>query len=249
MQASFDAFANALLLPKLAEVGWTPLEADGHLTRKLRGELIAMLPAFCAADAGVQAEARRRFDAFVVDPSCAELPSEYQQAVFKLVLKAGGEAEFEQLLHLFETLPLNEMKKSVLVGLGAAPTPKLRQRALEMALTEKIKLQDLMYIGASMGGAGAEGAAAAWAFFKAHKGAYEARLSKASASLMDSVIGSSARGFATEAHAADVRVFFAAHPMPRNERKIAQLLEAISTNAKYLTAIQASGAAKWLKSR
>jgi len=46
-----------------------------------------VLPAFCASDATVAAEARRRFDAFVADPAGAEgeLPSEYQQAVYKLV--------------------------------------------------------------------------------------------------------------------------------------------------------------------
>ena len=47
------------IVPKLAELGWTPRDSDGHLTRKLRGELICVLPNFCATDAAVVGEARR----------------------------------------------------------------------------------------------------------------------------------------------------------------------------------------------
>ena len=142
LQAAFDSVARALLLPKLAELGWTPRAADAHLERKLRGELISALPAFGSSDAEVMAEARRRFDAFVADSSGDALPSEYQQAVYKLVLSAGGEAEFEQLLTLFDTLPLNDQKKAALAALGAAPTDALRVRALEFALSEAVKTQD-----------------------------------------------------------------------------------------------------------
>ena len=118
----FDSFARSLLLPKLAELGWTPRDSDGHLTRKLRGELICVLPNFCATDAAVVGEARRRFDAFVAAPEgdgAKELPAEYQEAVYKLVLKNGGEKEFDQLLGLFDSLTLNTARTAAL----ACPLP------------------------------------------------------------------------------------------------------------------------------
>jgi hypothetical protein len=43
------------------------------------------------------------------------------------------------LSQLFRELPLNEEKKSALVGLGAAPTPELRERALEFALSGEVR--------------------------------------------------------------------------------------------------------------
>ena len=76
------------------------------------------------------AEARRRFDAYVADPSADKcdgkkaLPAEISAAVFKLVHKAGGEKEFDALQSLFEPLPLNDDKKQALLGLGA----RLEQR-------------------------------------------------------------------------------------------------------------------------
>ena len=149
----FDTFARSLLLPKLAELGWTPRDSDGHLTRKLRGELICVLPNFCATDAAVVGEARRRFDAFVAAPEgdgAKELPAEYQEAVYKLVLKNGGEKEFDQILSLFDSLTLNTARKAALQGLGAAPTDALRTRALEFAIGGKVKLQDLFYVAISM---------------------------------------------------------------------------------------------------
>ena len=63
---------------------------------------MSLLPPPCSVllhtPVGPQAEARARFDAFVADPTGGALPSEYQQAVYKLVLAAGGEAEFDTLL-------------------------------------------------------------------------------------------------------------------------------------------------------
>uniref|UniRef100_A0A7S4F5X8 Aminopeptidase n=2 Tax=Chrysotila carterae TaxID=13221 RepID=A0A7S4F5X8_CHRCT len=244
----FSRFARSMLLPKLAEIGWSPLETDEHLTRKLRGELISILSSFCANEPEVQAEARRRFDAFVADPSCSELPSEYQQAVYKLVLAGGGEAEFETLLRLFDTLALNEEKKSTLMGLGAAPTPELRTRALEFAISGKVKLQDFFYVSLSMHRASAAGKAQTWEFFKQNMSRYTAMTDKATSSILDAIIIGAISGFATEAKAAEVRDFFGANPLPRNERTITQQIEAIDASAKYLQRVQASTAKEWLES-
>ena len=64
LSEAYDGFARSLIVPVLERCGWAPRDEDAHLTRKLRGEVIAALPTFCAADDGVYAEAKRRFDAF-----------------------------------------------------------------------------------------------------------------------------------------------------------------------------------------
>jgi puromycin-sensitive aminopeptidase len=111
-----------------------------------------------------------------------------------------------------------------------------------------VKLQDFFYVSLSMHGSGPEGLEATWTFFKANVQRYADMLAKASPSLMDAVITGACRGFATTDKAAEVRAFFEAHPMARNERKIAQVLEGIETNAKYLSAFKASNALAWLNS-
>ena len=92
-----------------------------------------MLPNFCATDAAVVGEARRRFDAFVAAPEgdgAKELPAEYQEAVYKLVLKNGGEKEFDQILGLFDSLTLNTARKAALrAWVRRPPTPCARARS------------------------------------------------------------------------------------------------------------------------
>ena len=196
--------------------------------------------------------------------------------MYKLVLSAGGEAEFEQLLALFATLPLNDQKKAALAALGAAPTDALRVRALEFALSDAVKTQDRLgypnptptpnpnpdpnpnpspnpnqdffYVSIGMHGASAESMQFTWDFFQKNLPRYHAKCGPGAASIMDAVIAGACGGFATEAKAAEVKAFFEANPMPRNERTIAQKIESIGTSAKYLSAFAASGALAWLQS-
>jgi hypothetical protein len=63
LQAPFGVFARGIVMPMVHALGWDPRPSDGHLTRKLRGELISVLPSLCRSDAVVLAEARRRYDA------------------------------------------------------------------------------------------------------------------------------------------------------------------------------------------
>eukprot|EP00965_Chrysotila_dentata_P146315 4831851-Pleurochrysis_carterae.AAC.1 len=71
---------------------------------------------------------------------------------------------------------------------------------------------------------------------------------KATSSILDAIIIGAISGFATEAKAAEVRDFFGANPLPRNERTITQQIEAIDASAKYLQRVQASTAKEWLES-
>ena len=45
----------------------------------------------------------------------------------------------------------------------------------------------------------------------------------------------------------ELKAFFEANPLPRNERTIAQKIESTGTSAEYLGAFTASGALGWLK--
>ena len=57
---------------------------------------------------------------------------------------------------------------------------------------------------------------------------------------MDAVIHYSTAGFASEARAAEIEAFFVAHPLPSNQRSIAQLLEATRTTALFAQRIKGS---------
>jgi hypothetical protein len=254
---AFLPFGRSLLMPAFARLGWDARSDDGHLTRKLRGELVSALPSLCASDAEVQAEARRRYDAYLVDKSPNKeegkklVPPEIAASVFKLVVSAGGEKEYEDMVSLFETLELNDDKKQALFGVGAASSPELRKRALDYALSGSVKLQDFFYVMRIMHGASPEGMAATWEHFVGKLDRYLEMLKTASASLMDACIGGACSGFASKEKLEEVSSFFASHEadFSKNQRTIKQTLEAMKTNTAYLDLIKASDALAWLQER
>ena len=175
------------------------------------------------------------------------LPSEYQAAVYKMLLGHGGEAEFESILALHNKLESDDEKKQCMLGLGAAPTEELRTRALEFAMdTDKnVKLQDFFYVALSTAGAGLAAQTTCWNFFTANFARYQAK--DMGASLMDAVVQGACAHFASTETAAAVEGFFAEHPLPRNTRKIEQILEGVATKAKALEALEGSDALAWLE--
>ena len=57
---------------------------------------------------------------------------------------------------------------------------------------------------------------------------------------MDSLIQACCGSFCTAESVADVEAFFAAHPFPKNAKKIASLLETMRTNVKFLELLTSS---------
>ena len=254
LQRPYDAIAKRTILKALGGLGWDARADDGHLTRKVRGELMSALPAFCADDAAVVAEARRRFALYVADESAdkvegkRDLPPEIALPVMKIVMLNGGEAEYAQLLSLFRTLALNDDKKQALMALGAQPTDELRRRALDFSTSGEVKLQDLFYLALSMQSSQA-GAQIAWEYFQANLAKYLAMYKTASPSLLDACItGACGMRYGSEAQVAELKAFFDAHKdeFVNNQRKIAQTIESNTTNCAYVGRFKASDALAWL---
>ena len=57
-------------------MGWDAKEGESHTDKLMRATVMGLADAFAWDDAGVAAEARRRFDAHWEDPSV--LPAEYK---------------------------------------------------------------------------------------------------------------------------------------------------------------------------
>ena len=127
---------------------------------------------------------------------------------------------------------------STQVGLGAAPTSPLRTAALDLALSDAVKLQDFFYVALSMHGASAAGRDATWAHFTEKLDAYKAKVGEAGSSIMDASIVGACGGFCTDTAANDIVAFFEAHPLPRNTRKIDQIVESTRASAAYVSRIQ-----------
>mmetsp|Transcript_8511 Transcript_8511/g.35009 ORF Transcript_8511/g.35009 Transcript_8511/m.35009 type:complete len:932 (+) Transcript_8511:189-2984(+) len=253
LKRAFDAFAKTLVAPHLGALGWDPRATDAHLSRKLRGEVIAAVSAFFFDDAAVREEARTRYDAFKADAATERLPAEYRAAVFELVLGTSDAPDdtVAELAALYGTLELNDDKKSVLKGLGAgAPTTETRRAVLDFALSDAVKLQDFFYVALAMQASPRPAARGdAWRHFTDRFDAYNAKCGEAGSSIMDAALTGAFGGVASLDRADEIAAFFEAHPLPRNVRKIAQTLEDVRTTAKFVAALLApdSGALAWLE--
>jgi len=230
----FGQFASSLVKPAALKVGWNPRSDDGHLGKLLRATLISLLSLFCWSEPEVLGEARQRFEAILHDPSdVATLPTEYKVPVLSMVLKAGHQSEFDQVMRLYNEAPSNVEKKQVYNAIGSTSDPKLKRKVLDWALKD-IKLQDFFYPIGSVSGSSHEGLELAWDFFKTNFGALKAKLATASSSLMDAVIVYSCGSFSSGEKADEIEAFFKENPLPSSQRKIAQTLERIRINARFL---------------
>jgi aminopeptidase N len=132
-QAAFRKFALAKLAPKFEQLGWDNRDGDSSSTKQLRSSLISTLGAL--GDAKVQAEARRRFDAFLTDPK--SLSPDLRRTVFSMVARNADAAMWERL-HTLAKQEKSSMLRDQYYGLLAAAKDKtLAQRALDMALTDE----------------------------------------------------------------------------------------------------------------
>lgn len=244
MNANFKKFARKLVLQLSNIVGWEKQANDGHLTVLLRSTMIGLLSKFCCDDENVLGEAKTRFAKFQEDPSDMQnLPSDMRSAVFKILLKNGGEKEWNDVKSYFYSATDQAERKFVLGTLGATKVKKLQIQTLEWAISGEVKLQDFFYPMGSVGHSGKQGCEISWQFFQDNFATIKQMIGKGSPSLMDACIVNCAGGFCSEARADEIDAFFKINPLPQNARKIAQTVEGIRTNGKFLTKLQTSALA------
>ena len=132
-QAAFRRYAYARLEPVLASLGWDDREGESAQTRQLRGSLIGMLGAM--DDPQVIAEARRRFDAFLVKPE--SLSPELRRTVLGVVARHADAKTWEQLHALAKKETSSMVRDQYYRLLAQSKDVALAQRALDMALTDE----------------------------------------------------------------------------------------------------------------
>lgn len=231
----YVAFAASLVKGAFFSVGWEKREADGHLDARLR-ETLVKLAASYSKDEAIVEEARRRFDAFFAGDS-AQLPDDIKPAVFQIVLKTGGNTEFDALKGLWAKAETNIEKKHVYTTIGHTAEFAKKKEVLEWAISGEIKIQDFFYALGSVSSSSKAAGAMSWQFYKDNFNKMHSMLKTANPSLMDAAIQTSTTGLCSAAGADEVEAFFKEHPLPQNQRKISQIVEDMRTNGKFLDRI------------
>jgi puromycin-sensitive aminopeptidase len=243
--AYFKSFARRFVLALKDKVGWDVSDSDGHLTTLLRSTMVDMLNVFAHDDPAVAKEATTRFRAFQLDHNDVKsLPSGIRTPVFKIFLKNGGAKEYEEVKAYFYTAETTSEKNRVLSSLGSSEDVQLKLATMEWSTSGEVKLQDFFYPMGSVGRSSREGREISWKYLQDNFDKIKSMLVGASPSLMDSVIVMCAGGFCSREKADEIEGFFKENPMPNNTRTIAQMLEAMRTNAKFMDTLVASALSK-----
>jgi aminopeptidase N len=133
-QKGFRAFARQLLSPLFAKAGWDAKAGEDQNIALLRATLLEALNRL--DDQGVIAEARKRFAAFLKDPS--HVAPETRRSMLAIVARHADAPVWEQL----HTLARNEKdtlaKREFYELLGGVLDPALAGRALGLALTDEL---------------------------------------------------------------------------------------------------------------
>lgn len=247
MSKALNTFARTLVLPLLEKVGWDSKPDDAHLTSLLRGTMVSLLSTFCYDDPMVSAEAKRRCEAFLEDPTnVTVLPSDIKTSVFNIYLHNGDEREYENVKGYYYKAKDNAERKTVLNSLGSIGSETLKLATLDWTTSGEIKLQDFFYAIGSVGRSGLQGRTITYQYFEKHHKRIHEMLGSSSPSLMDAVIVLSMGSFCSKSMADTITSFFETHKelYTKNERKVQQMVESIRINGALLEALKASALSK-----
>jgi puromycin-sensitive aminopeptidase len=219
----FGRFVAGLYGARAAELGWAAPPEEDDETRLRRAVLLRAL-VLLARDRAAIAEAERRF------PPAAGPPSVDPNLLDVVVTAAAREADDVRFIDLrararTETDPAT--KRRYLHALARAERPPLAERAVELALSDEVPMQDFSSYFASLlsNRATREGA---FALLRDH---WAETRSKADSPMILRRLVESLATLPERRHFDEVRAFLDAHPIDGARQAIAQTLERMRMDA------------------
>jgi len=244
--SAYKDFCSKLVLPAFKHVGWDQLPTDDDNQKKLRSTVLSAVAKYCYKDPTISAEAVKRCKLFVSEPnSTASLNADIRAAVFDVAVQSEGEAMFDELTKAHEMVKDGAAKIHIYGALGKVPSSSLRKRALEFNLGGAVRSQDLIYIPMGMASSGKDGAEAVFSWMQDQYDRIYELLGATSMMLFQNMVRVSGAGFVTQAKADEVSNFWKSKQVYQNVQKaLAQTVENISSNAKFVDRLKNSKAAK-----
>ena len=183
-----------------------PSDADSDNTRELRAHLFGLLGYF-GKDPAVIAQARQIAGEYLDNP--ASVDPTLAQTALSIAARNGDAALFDKLQSVYETSANPVFQDGALRLLAQFADPALAERALEYAVSSKVRSQDAA-IQLAIAIQIPESRSAAWSFVKANWDKVKTELSPE----MAEILVGSMRSFCSAETRDDVQSFFAAHPVP-----------------------------------
>jgi puromycin-sensitive aminopeptidase len=219
---AFQGFVSKLVGPALDRLGFDPADGESDLTRRLRGDLIAVMGNI-AEDQTVLDRARSTVASLLdngdVDPEVA-------MASLAVYARHAGEAEYNTLWDAYKaaSLPLDQVR--YLGAVAGVPTSDMVERTMQKILDEDIRTQDGFWVfGRLLSG---KGGPSAWSYARTN---WKALLSKMPGMTKRRVV-EGIPALSKPEVAADVKAFFAETPLPEAASALEQNLENLDANVR-----------------
>ncbi|KAK2794815.1 Aminopeptidase 2 mitochondrial [Onygenales sp. PD_10] len=226
---ALKAFQRSLVSAKAHELGWTFSDSDDHILQQFKALMFST--AGSSGDEAVVNAAKDMFSRFSAGEITAIHPN-IRGSVFDIVLRNGGEKEYNVVLDRYRNAPTSAEKNTALRCLGSAESPELIKRTLDLCLSEEVRAQDI-YMPLSGLRNHTAGVTARWEWLKANWDAITKRLPP-SFSMLGSVIQLSTGSLCTEAQLNDVETFFKNKDQKGFDRSLQQSLDSIRAKAGWL---------------
>jgi aminopeptidase N len=227
--------------PVLNELGLPGNARDDEERHSRRAELLTLVGE-TGNDVAVQGRARELAQQYVSNRS--SLPGTLAPAVLRVAALNGNAMLYEQYIAQLRTLSAEP--EEYYRFFGALPwfqDPALVQRTLAFAISPDVRTQDTAQLIAGLIGR-PPSRDAAWRFVKEQWPTLIQKLGTFQG--IPGIIGVLG-SFCSQTAAADIRQFFASHPVPSSERTLQQALERVDTCAA-LAMRQSPALTAWLKS-
>jgi len=235
---AYKAWIRGRFGPVLESLGLPGHGTDADGIQGRRATLL-MLLADDADDTALQRRARELALGYLEDPS--SLPPSLVGAVLRAAASGGDRALYDRYVAQLSTVrSMPEEYYRFLNALAWFRDPALVTRTLELAKSSEVRSQDApTLIGLLLAQPAAQDQA--WAFVKSHWKELGERLG-----VFQGIPGivASLGGFCSAERAADVRTFFAEHPVPPAARSLQQSIERIESCVA-LDARQSAPFARW----
>jgi aminopeptidase N len=232
---AIDAWVRSTFAPVYAKLP-APTPQDTPNARALRTTLFSLLGD--SKDPAALAAARTIAAKYLTDQNSVE-PS-LALTSLAITVKNGDTELFNQLQNIFETSTDPERQIGALRLLPQFKHPELIQRALDYAVSGKVRNQDAAVV-ISIALSRPESREQTWNFIKKNWTKVQAQLTTAMGGYLVSSTGSFCSSDARE----DVKQFFAAHPVPSSDRALKTATERIDGCIELRT-LQGPNLDKWL---
>jgi aminopeptidase N/puromycin-sensitive aminopeptidase len=204
--------------PVYAKLG-PPSPGDSPNTRDLRAEVFGALGSY-GKDPAVLAEARSIAERYIDDPTSVDATLGVK--ALSVAARNGNAALFDKLQKVYETSSNPVLQEGSLRLLAEFEDPALAQRALDYAISAKVRNQDAA-IQLSIALDVDATRASAWKFIEDHWDAVHALLTPE----MGSVLVDSTGEFCSADARDDVRQFFATHKVASADQAVKHSIERI----------------------